>query len=240
MNNLDIFEIQTLPYWKQYETFFRELKRPNSNQYNIELFIDVMNLDVNTKEDKTEFTPLHYASGFNNQNLVEYLIERGADINSENKNKDTALHVACRLNCDSIIKLLIKYGADTNVENDDKETPLMIYMKDGNNISVLELFISSGADLNKKSKYHDSLLDIIIRHNNYKFLYNLSKYIDINSINRFNLTPLMHSIITNKVKILEILLDLGADTSININGRTAWDLADDQIRKQFPNLNPEN
>lgn len=240
MNNLDLFDLQLLPYFKLIDIVFRELKRPKVNFYNIELLFDILKVDINIKENDIHNTPLHYSSVYNNNELTSYLLELGAQINNQNKYGMTPLHMACDLNCDETIKNLLEHEADVNILNKDLENPLMLYVKSGKKISIINLLIKSGTDLNQKDEYGKSILERIITFNNKNAFSILVNYIDINTILSFGVTPLMQSVMTTKYDIVSYLLDNGADTSIKINGSTAWDLADNETKREFPNLNPKN
>jgi len=240
MQNLDIYELQILPYWKLYDLVFREIKRPKINQYNIELFFDVIRLDINLAEERSGNSVLHYACMFNNIELVRYLIERGSDVNKVNNYDYTPLHIACELNCDEIIKILLENSADPNILNTDSENPLMLYVKDGKNLSIIELLIESGTNLDHENQYGDNVFERSITHNNIGSVSILHKYIVINARTKFGLTPLMYCVISNKEKMLKALLEFGADVNIKIDGKTAWDMADFKTKKDFPELKPKN
>ena len=66
-------------------------------------------LDV---KDESECTPLHLAARFGSPALVEFLIARGADLNTRSYNQFTPLHV-----CESpvLAKLLVRAGARTDL-----------------------------------------------------------------------------------------------------------------------------
>jgi len=50
-------------------------------------------------------------------NLVHYLIEKGADLNKEDKHGMTPLFIACKNENENLVKYLIEHGADVNKEN---------------------------------------------------------------------------------------------------------------------------
>jgi len=62
-------------------------------------------------------TPLHYASAFNNDQKLYWLIKYNADLNAQNKDGYTPLHVACKQGNIKIVKLLVKNGALVNMKN---------------------------------------------------------------------------------------------------------------------------
>ena len=64
--------------------------------------------DVNIK-DKTEYTPLHYASRNNNLELVKLLIAKGANVNAKEEHGITPLNFTCSV---EIKELLKSHGAN--------------------------------------------------------------------------------------------------------------------------------
>ena len=73
--------------------------------------------------NKNSYTPLHYAVISNHKDIVELLIQNGADINSINIFDGTPLDMAKEKNLKEITKILEKYGAkESNEINSEKIT----------------------------------------------------------------------------------------------------------------------
>ena len=69
-------------------------------------------------------TPLHWAINEEvNYQIVELLIEKGADVNAVGKSETTPLHLAAYWDHKDIAELLINNGADVNAEGKQGETP---------------------------------------------------------------------------------------------------------------------
>jgi len=115
--------------------------------------------DINLNETIPDFdvTPLTFACKNNNENIVRWLIENGADVNKENKDGNTSLIEACYYGNDNIIKLLIENGADVNKENKYNNTPLIKACEKGYE-NIVRLLIENGADVNKENKHGDTPL----------------------------------------------------------------------------------
>lgn len=72
-------------------------------------------------------TPLHCASWKGHVEIVELLLENGADIQARNQNDhwgDTPLHAAAHGNQKAVAKILIARGADVRAVNSSGRTPL--------------------------------------------------------------------------------------------------------------------
>ncbi|KAM9953254.1 hypothetical protein ACTFIR_008317 [Dictyostelium discoideum] len=68
-------------------------------------------------------TALHYASNAGHTEVVEALVNAGANINIKNKHGDTPLHKAAGRNRLETVKFLVKSKANVEIENVDKERP---------------------------------------------------------------------------------------------------------------------
>ena len=100
-------------------------------------------LDLTNDNEKT---CLHFAatSGFNE--IVELLIDKGADVNCKNIAGETPLHYAAAFGYNDIIKTLLLNGADINSENNDLVTPL--HNATFADINTVNLLIKNGAEVN--------------------------------------------------------------------------------------------
>jgi hypothetical protein len=79
------------------------------------------------------FSPLHYAARFGHVELMQFLLETGADIKSVNWYRDTVLHWAISSNSERTIQILIDNGVDINAANKEGKTALdlaVIYKKE--------------------------------------------------------------------------------------------------------------
>ena len=77
--------------------------------------------------DRDGSTPLHCASWKGHVEIVEFLLDAGADINDHNENGHwgtTPLHAAAHGNQRKVAELLIAQGANLNAKNPDGKTPL--------------------------------------------------------------------------------------------------------------------
>ncbi|MFJ8260999.1 ankyrin repeat domain-containing protein [Rummeliibacillus sp. NPDC094406] len=112
------------------------------------------------------FTALGLASYLGYKNIVEYLIENGADINSTAKNsmKVMPLHSAVATKKVDIAELLLKNGAQVNAKQDSGWTPLHEAAMNGQ-LEMLQLLIRYGADNTLKKDDGETALDVALRQN---------------------------------------------------------------------------
>jgi ankyrin repeat protein len=84
------------------------------------------NPDLVNMQDNVGVTPLHYAAGLNNTNLVEYLISKGANVKAASKQGWTPLHWAAHMNAAEVVAQLVAKGADPEAKAIDGKTPLQV------------------------------------------------------------------------------------------------------------------
>ena len=67
-------------------------------------------------------TPIFYAAGNNFTQVVEFLIQKGADINARNLGNETPIMRAAFFGCTQTVALLMEAGADLNAINGSDNT----------------------------------------------------------------------------------------------------------------------
>jgi hypothetical protein len=93
-------------------------------------------------------TPLIVSAEEGRFEVVEFLIDSGANLNARNDLNYTALHMAAFHGHYSIVELLLKNGADGTIKDTTGSTPLHLSISRGHKKAAAEL-ISHGAILDK-------------------------------------------------------------------------------------------
>ncbi|WP_257281820.1 ankyrin repeat domain-containing protein [Endozoicomonas sp. ISHI1] len=116
----------------------------------------LMDTDAPVESDPCPICLVHFhgrdealvlASCQGHKEIVERLINAGANLNVRTKNGATPLYIAAEMGHTDIATLLIESGADLNACTKDGTTPLLIAAQKGN-IDIVKLLIEAGADLN--------------------------------------------------------------------------------------------
>lgn len=107
------------------------------------------------------FTPLGMATHFGNEDIVRFLLEKGADPNVHSKNGYNVypLHAAIGSGFDSISKMLIEAGGEVNVLQTSRTTPLHLAAQTGN-IDLIILLLENGARVDVKNEMGKTASDL--------------------------------------------------------------------------------
>lgn len=135
--------------------------------------------DINARE-KRKNTVLHYLVGGHYQGnkrenkeneqklqteVLDILLERGADIAAINHRKVTPLHNACRSGNLPVAKRLIAEGAYINARDVKGETPLFRVINKKSEYELAKYLIEKGADTKIKSKSGKTIESIAAKDN---------------------------------------------------------------------------
>jgi len=97
-------------------------------------------------------TPLHLAAEKGNCDVVQLLLESGAEENAVAADSGcTSLHYAASLGHVDLCELLVRYGADSDVQNSRLETPLHLAVARGHT-EVVALLLKYNARLDIRDK----------------------------------------------------------------------------------------
>lgn len=119
----------------------------------IKLGADV-NASCYSNTDSLYFSLISYAAYSGFKDIVELLVEAGADVNARGRGISVgyaALVYAVDKGCKDTVELLIKSGANVNAIGEGKNTALMVAVEKGHK-DIAELLIKAGADVNKTNR----------------------------------------------------------------------------------------
>ena len=99
--------------------------------------------DIEAKDPGTGASVLHYAVMRGNPEILQLLLERGADVNSRTKSGTTPLHTAVLYNRYEAAETLLGKGADINAQSVSGATPLALATA-AKNRTIADLLRSRG------------------------------------------------------------------------------------------------
>lgn len=167
--------------------------------------------DVNASQPDGA-TALHWASYWDDLEMVVWLIDAGARVNAANDLGVTPLSLACNNGNSSLIDTLLEAGADPNATPSSGETPLMTAARSGSHDAVKNL-LSHGAKVNAKtpSKEQTALMWALSEKHLDVARTLIQQGADISARSRDGFTPLLFAAREGQLEGVRILLDAGAD-----------------------------
>lgn len=117
--------------------------------------------------------------------IIDYLLQRGVDVNDQDSRGETALFIAANNNLYHAAQELISRGAKIDIENEDHETVLSVSLKHGN-LELIELLFEYGVEDNAQPIAAHLLTKTLIKatraHNLRLVEYVIARGVDVNSV----------------------------------------------------------
>ena len=156
-------------------------------------------------------TGLMRASSIGHIEIINLLINAGADVNAQNEESATALIEASYIHNNlEVIRLLINAGANVNAQDYDGNTPVIIASQRGN-LELLGLLINSGANVNAQDYDGNTPVIIASKMGNIELLELLiNAGADPNIKNKENKTALTYASNNRHTEIVNLLRQAGA------------------------------
>ncbi len=154
---------------------------------------------------------LVFAAIYDKVEIVEYLIQKGANLEAQNKREETALGAAARCNSLESMQCLIKHKANIN---GGRVPPLLAATIEGNK-EAIQLLIENNADIEIKNELGENALlytkvpEIIE--------YFLKNGANIDAQNNMGETALFKAVYYNKPDNIKLLIKYGANIEVENN-----------------------
>jgi len=188
-------------------------------------FIDKFGLNTTYGRIKCSF--LHAAVELDRTEIVEFLVNAGAQINILNHQRMTALHLAAFFGFDSTVSVLIDAGAEID-ENDGGGFSVIYLATQNNHIGTVRLLISKNADVDQANLLCNyTPLMIAAKKGYFTVIQMLLKAgCKFNKVDSNGDTALHIAVMWNQVEVVEELIDAGADVNLgNKKGETPLSIA---------------
>lgn len=162
--------------------------------------------------DNGASTVLHFAAGLGNKSMVIALLEKRPDLNTQNSIGDTPLIIASSRGYSAIVQCLLTAGASPTLKTHLGKTAFQLTRE----TQCRELLAAN------KQEYNELLFEAVQNCDELAVDRSLAKGADINSTDSAGHTALMLASRRGRVKIVDTLLEAGADLSLkNDKGKTA-------------------
>ena len=128
-------------------------------------YMHIMEFLIASALDVEGQTPLILATIKGDENMVESVLQAGADVNRINRQTgQTALMEAASKGCTKIATLLIEAGADVNLVETFGDTALMVAARN-EHFNITKVLIDAGADVNIICANETALLPFVLKGN---------------------------------------------------------------------------
>ena len=128
----------------------------------VRYLVGLPEVDVNHCDSQNE-TALHYAAKKGHAEVVQVLIDAGADIDTRNNDGHSPLHCASTSGALEVVKVLVEAGARANVTDDDGRTCLFLAASKGRTETVRYLVGLPEVDVNHCNRFNDTALHCAVK-----------------------------------------------------------------------------
>lgn len=183
--------------------------------------------ELNPRMKEFLATPLHFAANKNHNLVVQYLLEKGAEVDPKNHIKRTPLYDACLNGGFESVELLVENGANITSAGEDGSTPWHA-ANIGGHLEMVKYLKGKGVDVNLKRNENAIALHDATYFGKYELVeYLLENGAFIDQVtDDFKATPIHAAVMTREEKIINLLMDWGANLSPRLeNGESVFDIA---------------
>ena len=157
-----------------------------------------------------EYTFLHFAVGRREHQIVQLLLDQGADINAQSGRYDNALSMAIHNGDDRMVQILFDRGADIKTKSNYSSAVWAASLK--NNDKVVQILLNEEVDINVRSENYGTALKAASLKGHEKLVQMLfDQGVDINAQNYGN--ALQEASFHGHDNVVQMLLDKGADVN---------------------------
>ena len=194
----------------------------SSDEVAVRTFIDA-GMSPNVQEPTTGGSALISAATRGDLEMVNALLQGGADVNQKDEKRFTALLRALQNDREEIANILVaRPELDVNAQGEGGANALISFVA-RQRVPAVEDLLNRGADVNLPDSEGDTALNIAVQRGNVELVnLLLSKGADPNIKNKLGGTPLMWAGVFGRKEIAQLLLDKGADPRAkDVDGMTA-------------------
>jgi ankyrin repeat protein len=188
----------------------------------------VQGAQIDANDNSLKITPLHCAAYRGNDEMVDFLLENGADGNAITNNGSTALHLATERGNRKSMKLLLSRHVNVQVANEKGATGLQVAVGTTADEATVPLLVKNKVDVNIRNiRTGDTALHLAVEWKRPRIiLFLLDKGATIDMTNEDGFTPLQLAAKLDNCEAVALLLQRGAQVEArSLSGLTALQLA---------------
>ena len=173
--------------------------------------------------DEQGRTPLWWASRGGDFDVVELLLEKGAQVNVCDADGSMPLHIAAAKDHSVVIEKLCHYGADVNARSKGGWTPLHWAVNRGERTETAKILLDAGTDVNATDVDQETPLHLAVKDEDIEMIDVLAERgADLETKNAKGQTPLILALMRERCDcyVVERLLHRGA--RVNTQDSKGW------------------
>lgn len=189
----------------------------NNHIETVKALLEDGNIGIEDYESDTGLNSLHQAAEYGHEELIEYLLDNGADVDAKCYQGEAALHLAVNHRHLKIVKTLINKGANINLRaSTTGNTPLNNLVGRADClIDIVKVLLENGASVNERDdRWNQTPLHFASINGNREVVELLLEHnAEVNALRNDLMSPLMCAASNGHQYIVELLLDKGAKTN---------------------------
>ena len=172
------------------------------------------------------WTLLHLASMKGHEDVINFLLASGGDVNAVDNKERTALHWAAFSGHEKVIEFLLANGSDVNAVTQIGKTALHVAASSGHE-KIIQCLLANGSDINAVDENRWTALHWAAHDGHEKAIgILLANGSDVNAVDKHEWTALHWAAYSGHEKIIECLLANGSHVNaVDKEGSTALHLA---------------
>ncbi|XP_048244335.1 uncharacterized protein LOC124130838 isoform X3 [Haliotis rufescens] len=159
--------------------------------------------------------------------ILVYLLQEGADINTSDRNMQTIFHLVCKSGMEKTLKVLLTRKPGNNVINSvdvNGRTPVMVAAHKGSD-GCFKL-LQTTSNLNVKDKHGSGIIHLACRGGNTAIVQHVLSPSNINSRGEYGWTAVMQAAVNGHQSVFDLLVSNQADlTLVDTDGDSLLHLA---------------
>ena len=155
-------------------------------------------------------SPLQVASEKGSTDVAQWLLDRGADANSQTTRHPTPIHLAAANGHLEIVRMLLEHNVLIDAANHRGRTPLHVASHNGH-VEIARVLLQHGADISAQDEEFSTPLHLASDGKLEVARVLLDHVADIDAQNEGGLTPLHLASSSGRAEIMCLLLDRGAN-----------------------------
>ena len=168
-------------------------------------------VDLQHQENRNN-TALHFAAQEKHLEVMQVLIDAGADIETRNDDGRSPLHVACISGALTTVKMLVEAGADVRATDAERATCLIIAAYCGHTDTVRYLVGLPDVDLNHEGSRNSTALHFAVEEKHADVVQVLiDAGADVETKNDEGHSPLIVASLSGELTTMKMLVKAGAD-----------------------------